>query len=94
MTRQDNRFVGEHSHDGVQWEIVQSNDAPKIMATTKIEMSEEVYIGLAAMSREGPFVTAEAKMSNVQVIGSISPEGPFIESRDIGFPTSEILHTR
>jgi hypothetical protein len=90
LTRQGNQFIGEHSHDGEEWEIVQSNSAPNIMATTKIEMPKEVYIGLAAMSHEGPSVTAEAKISNVQVIGSVTPDGPFIESKDIGFPTFKI----
>ena len=53
-------------------------------------MLTAIVIGLVITSKAGPSVTAEAKVSEVTVTGSVDPIGSFKESRDIGFPKSEI----
>ena len=45
-------------------------------------MNETIYIGLAVTSHNYS-CTAEARLSNVDIIGSVTPDGPFAMSDDI-----------
>ena len=47
-------------------------------------MNKAVHIGLAVTSRASP-LPAEAKISNVEVTGNVSPDGEFLWSEDVGF---------
>ena len=89
LTRQGNRFIGEHSLNGSTWETFGGKADSEATAGVEIEMSYTVYIGLAITSRAGTSVTAKAKVSKVIVTGSVGSDGPFTESADVGFPTLE-----
>jgi hypothetical protein len=82
LIRQGNRFIAEHSHDGVNWQHVLPGSDPNRPSSTEIPMTETVYIGLAVTSHD-PSHTAVAHISNVTVTGSVSPTGPFDHSQDI-----------
>ena len=89
LTRHGNQFIGEHSLDGSTWNEFPKKADSDATSGVEIDMPHTVYIGLAITSRAGPSVTAEAKVSEVTVTGSVGPDGPFTESVDVGFPTSE-----
>jgi hypothetical protein len=84
LTRRSNRFLGEHSCDGIHWQTVLPSSDPNQPASIEITMNETVYLGLAVTSHDAT-KTAEAHVSHVTVIGVVTPPGPFNESRDIGF---------
>jgi serine/threonine protein kinase/tetratricopeptide (TPR) repeat protein len=85
LTRRSNRFLGEHSCDGIHWQTVLPSSDPNRPASIEIPMNETVYLGLAVTSHDAT-KTAEAHVSHVTVTGVVTPTGPFNESRDIGFP--------
>jgi hypothetical protein len=89
LTRRGNRFIGQHSLDGSTWKTLGGKADSEAAAGVEIDMPHTVYIGLAITSHAGPFVTAEAKVSEVTVTGSVGPDGPFTESVGVGFPTFE-----
>jgi tetratricopeptide (TPR) repeat protein len=84
LTRRGNRFIGEHSPDGANWQTVLPSRDPNQAASVEVPMDDTVYIGLAVTSHD-PSRTAEAHMSDVTVTGSVSPAGPFDHSQDICF---------
>ncbi len=80
LVRQDNRFIAQHSNDGVTWQdVLDASDQP---ARIDIPMEEAVYLGLAITSHD---VTrpAMARISQVATSGRVEPPGPFIQSQDI-----------
>jgi hypothetical protein len=81
LTREGNRFAAQHSHDGIEWEHIVHDD-PNILSSVEITMNETIYIGLAVTSHNYS-CTAEARLSNVDIIGSVTPDGPFTMSDDI-----------
>jgi hypothetical protein len=85
LTRRSNRFLGEHSCDGIHWQTVLPSSDPDQPASIEITMNETVYLGLAVTSHDAT-KTAEARVSHVTATGVLTPTGPFNESRDIGFP--------
>lgn len=93
LERRGNTFSAQHSKDGIQWQDIVDADIAELSSAVDIEMSDSVYVGLAVTSHAGPSVTAEAKISNVSVTGSVSPDGPFTVSQDIGFLTPDTLET-
>ena len=82
LTRRGNRFTAQHSSDGVQWEAVVDPEDPNKPTSIEIPMNETVHIGLAINSHNTSR-TAEARISNVRLTGSVSPTGPFVHSKDI-----------
>jgi len=80
--RKGNRFTPQHSGDGVQWETVIDPQDPNRPTPIEISMNGTVHIGLA-VSSHNTWRTAEARISNVTVTGSVSPPGPFVHSKDI-----------
>jgi len=82
LTRKSNRFTAQHSHDGIEWEHVVNYDDPNILSSVEITMNETIYIGLAVTSENYSRI-AEARLSNVDVTGSVTPDGPFTMSDDI-----------
>jgi hypothetical protein len=84
LTRRSNRFLGEHSCDGIHWQTVLPSSEPNQPASIEITMNEAVYVGLAVASHDAT-KTAEAHISHVTVTGVVTPAGPFNESQDIGF---------
>jgi hypothetical protein len=90
LVREGSTFKAQHSDDGRRWKDLQGSDsltpgAKTWPAVAEIPMDEAVYVGLAVTSHAGPFMPAEAKMSNVAVTGDVSPAGEFLWSEDIGF---------
>jgi serine/threonine protein kinase/tetratricopeptide (TPR) repeat protein len=85
LTRRSNRFLGEHSCDGIHWQTVLPSSDPNQPASIEITMNETVYLGLAVTSHDAT-KAAGARISRVTVTGAVTPAGPFNESRDIGFP--------
>jgi serine/threonine protein kinase len=81
LTRKGNQFTAWHSNDGVNWRAVQNknSDYPPFV---EIPMDEMVHIGLVIASHNSAF-SAKACMSNVKIIGDVSPNGPFTASGDI-----------
>ena len=53
----------------------------------EITMDDTVHMGLF-VTTEDPGRTAEARFSDVNTTGDISPSGPFTESRDISLLTA------
>jgi serine/threonine protein kinase len=86
LTRRGNRFIAEHSPDGIQWQNILPKSDVNQTPSLEIPMGETVYIGLAVISHD-PTRIAEARISNVTVTGSVSPGGPFSISQDINFQT-------
>jgi hypothetical protein len=84
LTRRGNRFIGEHSSDGVNWQTVLPSRDPNQAASIEVSMNDTVYVGLAVTSHD-PSRMAEAHISNVTITGSASPTGPFDHSQDICF---------
>ena len=84
LTRQGSRFTPQHSSDGVRWEAVVAPQDPNEPTPVEIPMNETVHIGLAICSRN-TWRTAEARISNVRLTGSVNPPGPFVHSKDISF---------
>ena len=91
LTRKSNQLTAQHSHNGTQWDAVVDPQDPNRPTSVEIPMNETVYIGLA-VSSHNTWRTAEARMSNVTVTGSVSPPGPFIHSKDITFEISPLLN--
>jgi hypothetical protein len=90
LMRKGNRFVGEHSSDSVNWQRVFPSRDPNLPLSIEVPMNETVYVGLAVTSHN-PSRTAEAHISNVTIMGSISPAGPFSHSEDIRFKIPPVL---
>jgi serine/threonine protein kinase/Tfp pilus assembly protein PilF len=84
LARKGKRFTAQHSSDGVQWNAVVDPQDPNKPASIEVPMNETVHIGLI-VSSHSTTRAAEARMSNVKVTGSVSPDGPFIHSEDISF---------
>ncbi len=82
LTRHGNTFTAQHSSNGADWEEVASGD-PNRTGAAEIAMDETVHIGLAVTSRDASRL-AEARLSDVTLTGSVSPEGTFTTSEDIG----------
>ena len=82
LTRKGNRFTAQHSRDGIEWERVVHYDDPNILSAVEITMNETIHIGLAVTSHNSSR-TAEARLSNVDITGSVTPDGPFTLSDDI-----------
>jgi len=79
LTRKGNRFTAQHSHNGIEWERVVHYDDPNILSSVEITMNETIHVGLAVTSHNSSR-TAEACLSNVDITGSVSPDGPFTMS--------------
>ncbi len=82
LTRKGSQFTAHHPSDGIDWYIVKdegSNQASSI----EIPMDENVHIGLAITSGS-PTLRTRARISHVTVTGSVKPDGPFVQSNDIG----------
>jgi serine/threonine protein kinase len=86
LTRKGNQFTAQHSSDGVQWDTVVDFQDPNRPTSIEISMNGTVHIGLA-VSSHNTWRTAEARISNVTVAGSVTPSGPFTFSQDISFQT-------
>ncbi len=84
LTRKGSQFTAQHSSDGVNWQAVVNPREPNEPTPVEIPMNETVHIGLA-VSSHNTTRAAEARISNVKVTGSASPDGPFIHSEDIAF---------
>jgi hypothetical protein len=82
LVREGDTFSAYHSPDGVTWTL-QPASAETANPQT-IVMAKDVCIGLAVTSHDASR-TAEARISNVTVTGSVRPPGPFTESQDITF---------
>jgi tetratricopeptide (TPR) repeat protein len=82
LTRKGNRFTAQHSDDGIEWESVIYYDDPNMLSSVEITMNETVHIGLAVRSNNSSR-TAEARLSNVDITGSVTPDGPLTLSCDI-----------
>jgi hypothetical protein len=85
LERRGNAFTAHHSPDGEHWELIRP-DAASESSFADIEMDEQVYIGLAVTSGQGPHVAGQADFSQVSVTGDLDSDGPFAVSRDIGLP--------
>jgi tetratricopeptide (TPR) repeat protein len=84
LTRLGNLFTAQHSSDGVNWEDFQGSNLNQ-PNSIEIPMDETAYIGLALTScDQSPM--AETRISNVTVLGSVRPSGPFdtFESVSLG----------
>ncbi|MBC8468839.1 MAG: LamG domain-containing protein [Planctomycetes bacterium] len=77
-----NVFTAEHSTDGVNWSLVQSND-PADPSSWSMPMGQSVYAGLV-VSAHNAKATCEATFSNV----TAGSPGPFVESQDIGISSN------
>jgi hypothetical protein len=86
LTRKSNQFTAQHSSDGVQWDAVVDPQDPNRPTSIEISMNGTVHIGLA-VSSHNTWRTAEARISNVTVAGSVTPSGLFTLSQDISFQT-------
>jgi len=74
LIRQGNHFTAQHSGDGVNWEDFQHRNLNQ-PDSIEIPMDERAYIGLALTSCDQSRM-AETRISNVTVLGSVSPSGP------------------
>jgi len=81
LTRKDNRFVAQHSSDGINWHTMQDKNSNHA-SFTEIPMNNTVHIGMTITSNNSSRST-EAKMSNITVTGNVSPNDLFIVSEDI-----------
>jgi len=81
LTRKGNRFTAQHSSDGVNWYTVKDESFDQA-SSMKISMNETVHIGLA-VSSGSPNRSTKARIAHVTVTGSVTPDGPFVESNDI-----------
>jgi hypothetical protein len=73
-----NNFTAYHSSDGSTWEAIGE--------IQNIQMSTNVYVGLALTSHDSSF-SCEAKFSNVTITGSVGPEWA---DQDIGIVTNDL----
>jgi hypothetical protein len=86
LERKGSLFTVQHSADGLQWtDVVGQN--PFTPNSVAIDMNERVYIGLAVTSHSQSHIPTHAEVSNVRVTGTVTPAGPFIVSKDIGYLT-------
>ena len=89
LVRRGNTFEAQHSRDGIHWKVLEGRgflaSAPEARpAVAEIQMKGSVHVGLAITSRAGS-LTAEAKISNLMVMGDVQPPDEFLSSEDIGF---------
>ncbi len=82
LTRTGTLFTAQHSRDGVNWEHIEDNSLNQPMSM-EIPMGETVYVGIGFASYDQSR-TAEARISNITVVGAVSPPGPFRTFQDIG----------
>lgn len=82
LTHKGNRFLPQHSSDGVNWNIVQDENLDQI-SSIEISMDETVHIGLAITSGS-PAHRTRVRIAYVTVTGSVKSDGPFVQSSDTG----------
>jgi hypothetical protein len=75
LIRQGNHFTAQHSGDGVNWEDFRDGH-PNQSNSLEIPMGATVYIGLGLTSCDQSCM-AETGISNVAVLGTVNPPGPF-----------------
>jgi serine/threonine protein kinase len=81
LTRKGNQFIAQHSSDGINWQTIRDENSNHTLSV-EIPMNETVHIGLAITSHNSAR-SAEARMSNVIVTGSVDPNGPFTVSEAV-----------
>lgn len=63
------------------WRAVQDENSDS-GSTVEIPVNQTAHIGMAITSNN-PSRSTEVRMSNVKVVGNVSPDGPFTVSEDI-----------
>lgn len=87
LTRNGTTLSAEHSTDGVNWMPVQSSD-PQDPSFFQINMTANVFVGLAVSAYREDGASTEAAFSEVSVNGA-PVQGGFTNSADVGIITND-----
>ncbi len=88
LTRAGDRFIPEHSADGIRWHCLLSTSDPNQPSFVEIPMDQTVDIGLAITSSD-PSSTTEAHISHVTVTDEVDPIGTLESLGSIGIGLNE-----